>query len=530
MRLTGLMLLGVMTVSAETKREQVDRIFGGFNTHTPGCAVGVAVNGQVELRTGYGMADLERAVAIGPETVFESGSVAKQFTAAALLLAEQKGKLSLDDKLGKYLTELKGAPANVTIRQVISHVSGLREWRPVATFGGHREEDTVLRNEDLLRMAAQQRGLNFEPGTHYSYSNTGYNIATILLERALGGQKSFEEFTEEEIFRPLGMTHTRWRSNFRLIVPGRALAYTRHANGEIEQATPIGNIIGAGGLLTTVDDLLRWNENFVTKKVGGEKLVEAQQRPAVLASGQTIPYAAGLIVSQMDGLREVSHSGATGGYRTWLGRYPEKGLSVAVLCNSAQAVTTTLGRRVARVWTGTTEKPVAAVKLEEAALEEFAGMYKSLRNNVVTMVRGKEGRLLAGAATWTPVGARVFAVGASRVEFGTGTPLRATIVGPDGSEVLERVTPVKPTAAQMAEYAGEYASEETQSKVVVRVGAKGLEMQVAGTSPVFGLEPTFVDGFQGSEGAVVFLRDGGKVKGMRLGDGRVWDLRFERVR
>src|SRR6516165_12182097 len=210
---------------AESKQAQADRVFSAFNNHTPGCAVGVAYHGEVVLRAGYGMADLERNVPITTDTVFESGSVAKQFTAAALLLLAQRGKISLDDPVRKYLPEIPDYGTPLTIRHVMSHLSGLREWRLVAAFSGIGEGSHVLSNQDLLRLAAKQRGLNFTPGTAYSYTNTGFNIATILIERALANGRTFQEFTREAIFEPLQMTHTRWRDDFREVTPNRALAY-----------------------------------------------------------------------------------------------------------------------------------------------------------------------------------------------------------------------------------------------------------------------------------------------------------------
>jgi CubicO group peptidase (beta-lactamase class C family) len=195
--------------TAKSKLTEVDHIFAAFNTHTPGCAVGVSEQGTVALRAGYGMADLERSVPVNADTVFESGSVAKQFTAMAILLLAQQGKISLDDPMRKYLPELPDNGASLTIRHVLSHVSGLREWRLVATFSGTPEGTYVLDNHDLLRMASKQRALSFDPGTAYSYTNTGFNISTILIERALGNGKTFQEFTREAIFEPLKMTHTQ---------------------------------------------------------------------------------------------------------------------------------------------------------------------------------------------------------------------------------------------------------------------------------------------------------------------------------
>src|SRR5579863_8372555 len=182
---------------SKTKPAEVDRIFAAFNTHTPGCAVGVSYQGSVALRSGYGMADLERGAPITADTVFESGSVAKQFTATALLLLAQQGKISLDDPLRKYLPELPDYGTLLTIRHVLSHVSGLREWRLVATFSGMGEGTYVLGNQDLLRIAARQQALNFVPGSAYSYTNTGFNISTVVIERVLGNGKTFQAFTRE---------------------------------------------------------------------------------------------------------------------------------------------------------------------------------------------------------------------------------------------------------------------------------------------------------------------------------------------
>ncbi|HEY3444646.1 MAG TPA: serine hydrolase domain-containing protein [Paludibaculum sp.] len=531
----SLALATLCSAQTASRKAEVDRIFSGFNTHTPGCAVGVAERGTVVLTAGYGMADLERNVAITPETVFESGSVAKQFTAAALMLLAQDGKISLDDPMRKYLPELADYGAPLTIRQVISHISGMREWRPIAAFGGAEEGTLVYTNRDLLQMAAQQRGLNFDPGTHYSYTNTGFNISTILIERALGNGKTFSAYTQEKIFGPLGMTETRWRENFRALIPRRALAYGPAGQGYVQQ-TPIENIIGAGGLLTTVGDLLKWNENFTHAKVGGAEFVKAQQTPAQLRDGRTISYAAGLTVTSTDGLREVSHSGATGGYRTWLGRYPDPGLSVAVLCNSAQAGAPRLGRETARLWTGGKAAAAASYTVDGGKMEALAGMYRKNRDNTVLELTWKNGRLATGDS-----GTELKSTAEGRFEFGgtevrfeeqNGGPLRLWMRTPDDEVQYQRVEPARPSGSELAALAGEYESAETGSRLVVALASTGALTYRVGLNDPVSLRPTFRDGFvTAAGGSIFFLRDaGGKVTGLSAGESRVWDLRFSRVR
>ena len=508
-----------------SRQSDVDAVFSAFTTHTPGCAVAVGQNGKTAFQSGYGMADLERNIPITPETIFESGSVAKQFTAMTMLLLEKQGKLSLNDPLRKYLPEIPDYGAPLTIRQILSHLSGLREWRLVATFSGQPEGTYVLDNQDLLRFASKQRALNYDPGTAYSYTNTGFNILTIVVERVSG--KSFEDYTRENIFEPLGMTHTRWRSDFRAIVPGRALSYERGGDGWTND-TPVENIIGAGGMLSTVGDWLLWNENFNTAKVGGPEVVKAQQTTAVLSSGRPITYAKGLVVDNFAGLREVQHGGSTGGYRTWIARYPEKAVSIAVMCNAANADPMRLGRETARLWTGATPPPKSNYNADPSKFQELTGMYRKTRDNTVVEVRLKDSQLtLDGRTQLTPSGPGKFMAGGREVVF---EPNGFKEISPDGDTVFERVEPAHPSEADLFAYNGIYQSPETGTPLSVAAAGNKLTLTIGDGKPVV-LRPTFRDAFMMPRGAtsIRFLRDpSGKVNGLSAGDDRVWDLRFAR--
>jgi CubicO group peptidase (beta-lactamase class C family) len=533
----ALFLAVVVQAQSADKQAEVDRIFSAFNTHTPGCAVGVAQNGSVVLKAGYGMADLERNVSITPDTVFESGSVAKQFTAASVMLLAQQGKLSLDDPMRKYLPELADYGTPLTIRQIMSHISGIREWRPLATFGGLPEELYVYSNQDILQLAAKQHNLNFEPGTNYSYSNTGFNLFPLLVERVLGNGKTFQQFTRENIFAPLGMEHSHWRDDFRAIVPNRALAY-RPIEGaaRFTQDTPIENIIGAGGLLTTVGDLLLWNENFTHAKVGGPTFVQEQQTPAILKDGHQITYARGLAVSTVNGMREVAHSGSTGGYRTWLGRYPDQHVSVTVLCNSASANPTKLGRETAILWRGAVPTQTSAVtySADPAKLAALAGMYRNLRDNTVVRLTWSNSKLISHPSNTelVPTAADRFRLGTSEIVivFKDG---RMRMIEPDTEILFERVEMAHPAASELAALAGEYESSETGTKLRLSAGHNPGEMvyQLGAQTPV-PIKPTFRDAFETpSRSSIYFIRDAsGKVIALSVGEDRVWSLRFDRIR
>ena len=324
-------------------------MFSRWTRETPGCAVGVARGGKPVLQKAYGMADLEHDVPNAPDTIFEAGSVSKQFTAAAVLLLAQEGKLSLDDQARKYLPELPDYGAPLTVRHMLQHTSGLRDWGEIAAIAGWPRTSRVHTHAHVLDIASRQKSLNFPPGTQWSYSNTGYNLAAILVSRVSG--VSFAEFSQQRIFGPLGMTRTSWRDDYTRIVKGRAIAYEPGAGG-FRMNMPFENVHGNGGLLTTVGDLLKWNENFVSPKVGDAAFLKIQQEPGRFNDGKAHEYALGLYVRPYKGVPEVSHSGATAGYRAHLTRFPQQHLSVAVLCNVSTGSATQYAQTIAEMYLG----------------------------------------------------------------------------------------------------------------------------------------------------------------------------------
>ena len=281
MRLTIILALAVVTTSASAQSldpattSQIDALFARFDRpDTPGCAVGVFQNGAIVYSKGYGSANLEYGVPITPKTPFISGSVAKQFTAGAIALLVEQGRLSLDDDVRKYIPELPDYGAKITVDHLVHHTSGLRDFWALVGVAGMRYDDGYTAG-DVIRLASRQKALNFPPGSEYDYSNTGYVSLGIIVQRVTG--KSLREFAAEQMFGPLGMTSTQWRDDFRRVVKGRAQAYTRSGSGPWELEMPFENVHGNGGLLTTVSDLLKWNENFVRPVVGDAKLLMQMQ-------------------------------------------------------------------------------------------------------------------------------------------------------------------------------------------------------------------------------------------------------------
>jgi CubicO group peptidase (beta-lactamase class C family) len=326
---------------------RIDAVFARYNrADSPGCAVGVYQNGAITYAMGYGSANLEYGIPITANTPFISGSVAKQFTAAAIALLVEQGRISLDDDVRKYIPELPNYGTKVTIDHLVHHTSGLRDFWALVDVSGMRFDDGYTAG-DVIRLAARQKQLNFPPGSEYAYSNTGYVSLGVVVQRVTG--KSLREFAAEEIFKPLGMTSTHYHDDHTMIVPGRAAAYAPLTGGGWRVNIWNNDMVGQGGMMTTVTDLQKWDENFYTGKVGGPGFLERQLQQGKLTNGSVLPYAFGLTVTEYRGLPLVEHGGSSGGYRTIISRFPAHHTSVVALCNSSDIDATALGHRVADV-------------------------------------------------------------------------------------------------------------------------------------------------------------------------------------
>lgn len=539
MRIRHLLLIPPALLAAPAAAQsdpgaRVDSLFAAWNDpQSPGCAVGVAQNGRTLLSRAYGSANLEHDIPNTPETVFEAGSVSKQFTAAAIVLLARQGKLSLDDDVRRYIPEVPDYGTTITLRHLLNHTSGLRDWGSVMSLVGWPRGTRIYTHAHALDVISRQRSLNFTPGAEYSYSNTGYNLLAMIVERVSG--TSFAEFSKRELFQPLGMTKTEWRDDFTRTVKGRASAYTWD-DGAWHLQMPFENIHGNGGLLTTVGDLLRWNQALDSGTIAGLDTLETR---GVLSNGRRIDYALGLTVIEFRGLREVSHSGATAGYRAYLARYPETGVSVALLCNAGNA-NPELATRAAAVYMADRLRPeqppvlAPAVPVDAAELQRRAGLYRNRRTGAPLRLLVADGKLRSGGGTeLVPVGAAAFRFGGNptRVEFVEGPPMLARVVYPDGDTVVfEPAAPADSSAAALAAYAGEYRSDEADGTYTVAVvdGRLALRMRPDITLP---LTPVYADGFTGPGGSIVRFYRGadGRVRAFSVGVERVRELRFDRV-
>lgn len=499
--LVSFVRLAPFVVYGAANDADVDRIFSRWNTTTtPGCAVGAAVDGKPVLTKGYGMADLEHEVKITPETIFEAGSVSKQFTAAAVLLLARDGKLSIDDPVKKYLPEVPDSAAPVTIRHMLTHTSGLRDWGSVEAIAGWPRTRRAYTQAHVLDIVSRQTALNFTPGTRWSYSNTGFNLAAMIVSRISG--MTFAAFTEQRLFAPIGMSHTSWRDDFTRVLRNRAVAYADRG-GEFHTEMPFENVYGNGGLLTTVGDLLKWNDNFSASKIADAEFETMQQQSGTFTDGRTHGYAFGLRLTTAHGVRVVEHSGSTAGYSAHLLRLPDEKISVAVLCNATTARATEYAHAVADLFlpAGAKTGPEPPKPLPASSTE----LFRNADNGLVLLAA-------PSGSTWTMAANRLTV----KDRYGV-------------DEVFERVPRWTPTAADLEALTGTYVSDEAQTTLVVSFAQATISISRR-PDAVFTMTPLYADAFRAPQlGTIVFRRDAaGRVDALSVVDDRVWDLRFAR--
>ena len=542
----------VVTSLPPAEASRIDAIFKPWNrTDTPGCAVSVARQGEPVYAGGFGMAHLEQPTPITADTIFEAGSVSKQFTAAAVALLAIDGTLSLDDPVRKHLPEVPDFGTPITIRHMLNHTSGLRTFRPLVLLRGRPDGLTVHTNAEILALVSRQRELDFPTGEEYSYSNQGYILSVLLVERITG--RSLQEFAKERIFGPLGMKDTRWRDDFTQVVRGRAAGYETGPSGAVHTNMPNTNIYGNGGLLTTVGDLQRWNRELDDPRSLGQAFVDMLEEQGRLNDGSVSHYALGLEVGEYHGVRQIAHSGGTAGYRAYLARYPDdERLSVALLCNDGDLNPGRVAHDVADVFLGDDEAapqakdPAPSISAEE--LTALAGPYLHTRTDTVALVSVKDGGLRVGRLEATALGDGHFRIeawglplvfdradnGSRRLRF-AGDPKREYVAMPAAT----------PGPAELAEYAGSYYSDELDVAYSIYVHRGKLVFHGRFKEPVT-LEPLFADAFDFGDPVLErfplrkrfartvawvgrFTRDEmGRVESLFISAGRVRRMRFDR--
>ncbi len=527
------------TYADHSKVAQLDSIFSDWDSEaTPGCAVGVSQEGRPLVMRAYGMADLENPVPNTPSTIFEAGSVSKQFVSASMIILALEGEISLEDDVREIIPELTDYGHTITWRHLLNHTSGLRDWGSVTSISGWGRSNRTHNHDHVLDIMSRQTRLNFPPGERYSYSNSGYNLMAIAIERVTG--EPFAEHSNKKIFKPLGMTSTQWRDDYTRIVKGRSSAYSGRAGDEEYTINrPIENVHGNGGLLTTVGDLLIWS-HAIQSNYFGEEFHQELITQGVLDSGRTIAYASAVRVDEDHGYQQITHTGATSGYRAYLSLYPDSSLAVALLCNVTGANPGSLGSAISDVFLDEKESEQVqpekgVVRRSDEELKEWTGIWSDPRNYRATEITWEEGELkLNGNTTLHPISGSEVRVGDSDTVYrfmdqgSEGLHIQVIREGFE-EEVLIPENPSGEFTDRWTQFEGVYVSSDAETEIRIELQEEKL---VAHRRPAdtFELEPVYGNTFSARGfGLIRFVPDsGGEIQEFIYSSGRVYDLRFEK--
>lgn len=525
-------LVGAAAAKDVDRVAQAEQVVARFaRSGEPGCVVGAYQSGRTLVHTAFGLADMDSGRKLTPDSVLGAASISKQFTAATVALAAELKYLSLDDDIRKFVPELPDYGTKISVRDLIHHVSGLRDFNHLIKLSFKPE---LYRDKNgIVALVARQKGLNFAPRAEFSYNNSGYLLLAEIVQRATG--RSLQAFAEEHLFKPLGMAHTGF-SRPAAEAALRTKPYSRSSDGW--QLTPMENAItpGPGGLMTTVDDYQRWGSQLIgltTPLDGGPSLLKTLLQPATLLDGTKTSYAFGLEIAPYKGFEAISHGGSGFGYKTYAMIFPRQSLTVVSLCNNG-SYADALTQEVADVLLGVASPAATTTAASFVAtadkLRGFAGFYRDPKILFPRVVTLREGQLhMTGDVierVLVPVGPARFQASGVKGEFafeaGRLRQLESSLSS--GSSVFERIEPATPAIATLRAYTGRYVSSELETEYLVAVEAGRLTVRGASDrkdspGPLIVLQPMLKDEFWSPENRLIaqFVRDANnEVQGLQV--------------
>ncbi len=523
---------------------RVDALFAEWDrTDSPGAAVAILRNGNVEYSKGFGRANLEYPVFISPSTIFHVASVSKQFTVFSILLLQEQGKLNLDDEVRLYISEMPAFDGKITIRHLIHHTSGIRDQWELLAMAGWRLDDVITR-EQILKMLANQEELNFMPGEQSLYSNMGYTLLAEIVARVSG--MTFPEWTDQNLFRPLGMNKTHFHDSHEHIVPDRAYSYAPIPGGGYRHAVLSYANAGATSLFTTAEDMMKWLRNFDNPVVGSLDIIDRMHERGVLINGDTIQYAGALITGEYKGASIVSHGGADAGFRSFVVRFPEHDLGIVVLSNLRSFSPQTIAMQIADIYLNdklieTGEKSIAVGQMDLSTLHSYEGVYRMESGTVLTVKLERDSLWMQpfgqGRLFLIPVGEGRFSVREPEIgvefirdESSSGFGIQISVGGTKnhGRYIAAGVD----LSPELNEYTGTYFSRELETFYSLELADGRLVARHRRHNDIL-LSPVTQDLCVGDAWwfrTLDFVRgEDGSIAGFRLTGGRVRNLLFMKM-
>jgi CubicO group peptidase (beta-lactamase class C family) len=536
--------IGLAADARAPLEQALDPVFGNWNKPgSPGVAVMVVRERKVLYSRSFGLASLEYGLPITPQTTFNAGSIAKQFTATAILMLAAEGKLSIDDGIHRYVPELPEFGHRITLRQLLNHTSGLRDIWALTYLAGWMSAD-VRTQRQALRLLSRQKTLNFTPGTGFIYSNSGYILLAEVVARVSG--QAFPAWMTEHIFMPLGMTDSYFYQDHTRVLTGNASSYNSLSRDKgFARDILNSGLVGSGNIVTTAADLAKWSAYLVSAEIGEEPLLSRLSEQATLPAGSQTGYGMGLFVGTHRGVPIVQHGGASAGYRSHLLIFTDDQLAIVILGNVNTVRANELATEVADIVLSDRKKTpspgaVPSEGVPALAHTAFTGLY-TFGTDLLLDVRQADGRLffLFGGST----AREMFASGpysfvtteegvSLTFEPGEDNTVSRVVLEAQGRKFQGlRAEPVALTARQLRAYEGTYFSEELEAFYHIVSDEGGLRVeQLRGIDVA--LTPISPDRFMESAPGGFTLRfkrrRSGRVGGFELSVERARHIEFDK--
>ena len=528
-------MLSLYPLAADERTEAADELFAPFHSpQGPGCAAGVIHEGRFVYTNSFGFADLDRRASITGSTAFQVASMSKQFTAAALFLLIQEGKLKLEDPVRRFLPELPAYAGAIRVADLLHHTSGLRDIGPLLEVSSPARAPDPLDVTASLKLLASQSALNFPPGTDYEYTNSDYLLLGVIIERVSG--MPLAEFAGKRIFEPLGMRNSAFQSRAARLANRAAGYFTRGSQARRVPATWLAG--GDGGLYTSLEDLLRWDQAFYTGSLGGEEFRDFMQTRGRLSSGQGIQYASGLVIGRYRGLRIVSHAGRVPGARSEMLRFPRQQLTAICLCNRSDADSSSLARELAAIYLAGKLRPLpqpADIDFPSSSFPELAGIWESKQGWIARAWSSPDSLSLEtaeGRYHLAPLNRR------QMFDFNGSSGLVLTRISNDQFTLqwdgglpipYSRLQATPPPRSELFGFEGDYRSSDVAARYHLAVDDGRLQLTTASGWHLI-LDAVGADRFLLGPWSLHFVRQpDGAVSGLEVHQARVWNLLFEKV-
>lgn len=541
-----LCLSSTISFGQPIESQGIDSLFIEWNNQeTPGCALGIIKDGELIYAKGYGLANMEYDIPISPSSVFRIGSTSKQFTAACIVLLAEKGKLNFDDNLKSIFPDFPDYAEEITVRHLLNHTSGIRDYLQLAYLKGLGEHDYYT-DDNVMEWLVNQSDLNFKPGEEYLYSNSGYWLLGQIVKKVSG--MNMADFALKELFEPLEMKSTHFHNDHNKIVKNRATGYAPTENGNFKISMTTLDMIGDGGIFTTINDIKKWDDAYYGSDVLSREFWKEMTRQGVLNNGEIINYASGLMIGKYKGLNTIRHGGAFVGFRAELLRFPDEHLTIAIFANRADANPTGKANQVADLLLkgklietigNEDAQPNEVIPAEEFQLSQLVGNYElviqpglhvniSIKNDSLNVLQtwDKNSYNIVKTSGNTYQIPGVMNISFTFSDLIEGYTQTLTVLQGGREIKAERKKEVDLSGIDLNNYSGSYYCKELDATYNFKFDNGVLRAGIENRKPVMDCMIADVDVFTMAFGLIRFQRTEGIISGFELDSGRVKNLKF----